>query len=202
MKVYHGSYAKIENPDLAHTRTNIDFGAGFYLTEDKGMAMKWAANKSVSIVNEYELNLEGLHVIRLGLTKQWLDFVAYNRGYEGIKFNTEGIDVIIGPTADDKLFKTLDTYFDGLITDEQAIRYLNIAGFSNQIVLKTEKALSQLIYTNHKTLNENQKNSIKKQANYERIVANTALLKMLELDRKQTTETITLQGDSEYDNGR
>lgn len=32
MILYHGSYTKVETPDLKHSRNNVDFGAGFYVT--------------------------------------------------------------------------------------------------------------------------------------------------------------------------
>ena len=32
MILYHGSYLAIEKPDLLHSRPNLDFGKGFYLT--------------------------------------------------------------------------------------------------------------------------------------------------------------------------
>ena len=32
MILYHGSYLEIPNPDLKHSRANVDFGLGFYTT--------------------------------------------------------------------------------------------------------------------------------------------------------------------------
>ena len=32
MKVYHGSWMEIAEPDLKHSRTDVDFGKGFYTT--------------------------------------------------------------------------------------------------------------------------------------------------------------------------
>lgn len=31
MILYHGSYLEISNPDLLHSRQNVDFGRGFYI---------------------------------------------------------------------------------------------------------------------------------------------------------------------------
>lgn len=33
MIVYHGSYMEISAPDIKHSRTNLDFGRGFYVTD-------------------------------------------------------------------------------------------------------------------------------------------------------------------------
>ncbi len=32
MILYHGSYLEIAEPDLLHSRPNVDFGRGFYVT--------------------------------------------------------------------------------------------------------------------------------------------------------------------------
>ena len=32
MKLFHGSYMKIEYPEISKGRTKVDFGQGFYLT--------------------------------------------------------------------------------------------------------------------------------------------------------------------------
>lgn len=41
MILYHGSSLAIESPDLLHSRPNLDFGKGFYLTSIREQAVKW-----------------------------------------------------------------------------------------------------------------------------------------------------------------
>lgn len=60
MILYHGSNVVIKNPISTKGRSDVDFGAGFYLTADKNMARKWASNKNQSIVNVYEVDLSML----------------------------------------------------------------------------------------------------------------------------------------------
>ena len=43
MIVYHGSYLEIPKPDLIHSRANVDFGCGFYVTPLYEQAEKWSA---------------------------------------------------------------------------------------------------------------------------------------------------------------
>lgn len=62
MIVYHGSTKRITSPDFSYSRSDIDFGVGFYLTKDRRMAETWAANKTNSICNIYDLNTDGLNV--------------------------------------------------------------------------------------------------------------------------------------------
>lgn len=42
MKLFHGSYIKIEYPEISKGRTKVDFGQGFYLTDIKSQAEKWS----------------------------------------------------------------------------------------------------------------------------------------------------------------
>lgn len=41
MILYHGSYLEIAKPDLSHSRSNVDFGRGFYVTPLHEQAAKW-----------------------------------------------------------------------------------------------------------------------------------------------------------------
>lgn len=41
MILYHGSYTEVANPDTIHSRTNVDFGRGFYTTPLLDQAQKW-----------------------------------------------------------------------------------------------------------------------------------------------------------------
>lgn len=42
MILYHGSFVKVEKPDLEHSRSNLDFGRGFYTTPIYEQAEKWS----------------------------------------------------------------------------------------------------------------------------------------------------------------
>lgn len=201
MKVYHGTSLEIKNPNLLHSRTDIDFGVGFYVTEDKKMAEKWATGKANSVVNSYELDSTNLHVVHLGLSKQWLDFVAYNRGFGNISFDTTNIDIIVGPTADDKMFQTISSYLSGFITADQAIRYLNVAGYSNQIVLKSEKALQKLSFLGSKRIYGLQKQELLNQIYLERRMSNKLLQDMIR-ETEKTKKEVSLQNEDSYEEER
>ncbi len=41
MILYHGSYLEIKEPDLTHSRSNVDFVSGFYVTPLYDQAAKW-----------------------------------------------------------------------------------------------------------------------------------------------------------------
>ncbi len=151
MILYHGSSCIVENPDLNHSRVAIDFGEGFYLTEDERMAKKWAVGKKKAIVNKYEINLNDLSVYTFNLDREWLDYVSGNRLLSDTGKYRE-YDVLIGATADDTLYDSLREYLDGIMTAAETIKVLNVLGFSNQIVLKTDKAINALAFLGAKEL--------------------------------------------------
>lgn len=208
MIVYHGSTKEIVVPDFLHSRSDIDFGVGFYLTGDRRMAETWAANKNNSVCNIYELDTNNLNVINLELSQQWLDFIAYNRGFSNKAFDIGNADIIVGPTADDKMFNAVMNYLSGTITAQQAIKYLNVAGFSKQIVLKTDKALNNLTFLESKEVVGYQKMVLVNNAKMERIEANNRLIEMLKKDSgKSKFEEVKLinedsKGNEDNDYGR
>jgi len=57
MRVFHGSYAKIDKIDLSKCEIGKDFGQGFYVTKIREQAEFWAerrglSNKTAGIVTE------------------------------------------------------------------------------------------------------------------------------------------------------
>lgn len=41
MILYHGSDVEVSKPDIFHSRKNLDFGCGFYVTPIYWQAQKW-----------------------------------------------------------------------------------------------------------------------------------------------------------------
>ena len=149
MILYHGSHSKISRPDISYSRNDIDFGVGIYFTEDRKMATKWATKYNTSWLNTYnvdiDVNNDKIYVFIPN--EEWLNYVAYNRGYtDKCSFDDSKYDIIIGPTADDKLFETLDDYFEGDLSTEQTVKIINCMHYSNQIVVKNQKYLDNKVH--------------------------------------------------------
>lgn len=146
MIVYHGSSNIVSNPDLAHSRDNIDFGRGFYVTEDINMARKWACNKKTPILNSYTLDISTLKIKELQINLEWLKYVVANRKqlHGLLPFDDSCYDAIFGPTADDKMFETLDMFIDNSFSAEKTLAILTCMSISPQITLKTQKGLDAL----------------------------------------------------------
>jgi len=200
MILYHGSSVAVTAPDLQHTREDIDFGGGFYLTADIDMAKKWACAKRNSVVSVFDVDLERLNIYEFGLNEEWLDYIKANRA-EGGNPHYDNYDMLIGPTADDKLFITLQEYIDGDITKRQAIEYLNIAGFSNQYVIKNEDALNNACcYIKSFEIVGTEKNEVRRTVQVERESALQKLREVKQLhkqikeaqERKEYSEAVSL----------
>ena len=126
MVLYHGSYVKIEKPDLSFSRNNVDFGRGFYTTPILEQAVSWSARfrrkHGESVVSAYEVDESSLRdnatVLEFtSYSDDWLDFIVSCR--RGIIIGE--YDVVIGAVANDKVFDTIQLLIDGLISKETAI---------------------------------------------------------------------------------
>lgn len=140
MIVYHGSKTVVKNPKIIINRTYKDFGYGFYCTNSRSQAERWAKTKSktspvVSIFN-YELN-ENLKIKTFATTdSEWLRFIAECR--TGIEHD---YDIVEGPMADDTIWDFVQNYLNGEISEAV---FLEIAKFkhpTHQITFCTDEAL-------------------------------------------------------------
>ena len=110
MKLYHTSNTEIRDPDIYRGRKNADFGQGFYLTTDMEFAYRWAGKDA--IVNEYELDEDGLLIYRFERDEDWFNYIFQNRRVrDGLS-----VDVVIGPIANDTIFETLGIISSGLLS--------------------------------------------------------------------------------------
>lgn len=128
MKVYHASNMRVECPDTSHSRRELDFGRGFYVTTIRQQAEKYAwrfmCRGEQAWLNVYELDddLAGWAVRRFdSYDEEWLDFVIRCR--KGVAEDGD-YDMVVGGIADDKVFETVDLFFAGLLPREEALRRL------------------------------------------------------------------------------
>lgn len=148
MTLYHGSYKEIKTPDLSHSRLNVDFGKGFYTTPIFEQAVKWCMKfKRIgknAVVSEYEFDekaCDSLNILNFeSYSEQWLDFIISCRKEE----DKTDYDIVIGGVANDKVFNTVELYFENLIDKNEAIKRLRYEKPNLQICLRTQKALDVL----------------------------------------------------------
>jgi hypothetical protein len=151
MKVYHGSYTKIEKIDLEKCNPNKDFGQGFYVTKFRHHADHWAnvigtKNDTQGFVTEFEY-IDGEFTERICKIKrfesyndEWLEFVVQNRNrtYKGL---VHDYDIVEGPIADDKIQNTLRLYLKGKIPKDKFLKMLSMHEETHQICFCTLNSL-------------------------------------------------------------
>lgn len=150
MILYHGSYTKVEAPDLKHSRKNVDFGVGFYVTSIYEQALKWSLKfkqrEKDSFISSFlfdEDNLNKLNVLKFDdYSENWLDFILNCRN----GLDTSNYDLVIGGVANDKVFNTVELFFDGLIDKAEAIKRLRFEKPNIQLCFRTPLALSFLTF--------------------------------------------------------
>ena len=75
-------------------------------------------------------------------SEDWLDFILNcRREQDGTDY-----DLVVGGVANDKVFNTVELFFDGLIDKAEAIRRLQYEKPNLQMAFRTEKALSYLLF--------------------------------------------------------
>lgn len=83
MILYHGSFLEIEKPDLVHSRPNVDFGRGFYVTPLYEQAEKWCGKfkrrgkDGIISCYKYDESQEvELKILKFdSYSEKWLDFI-------------------------------------------------------------------------------------------------------------------------------
>lgn len=150
MMLYHGSYLEIEKPDLLHSRSNVDFGRGFYVTPLYEQAEKWCVRfkrrGKDGIISRYEYDESKETELRIlkfnDYSEAWLDFILNCRNGKDM---TE-YDLVVGGVANDKVFNTVELFFDGLIDKTEAIKRLRYEQPNLQLCFRTGKALKLLCF--------------------------------------------------------
>lgn len=154
MKVYHGSYTKIEEIDLAKCKPQKDFGQGFYVTRFRHHAENWAKvigkqHNTQGFVTEFDYT-ESPFAQRICKIKhfddysgEWLDFVVANRNNEGEKA-IHDFDIVEGPVADDKVQNRIRDYLNGKISKQDFLKELIYHEKTHQICFCTKVSLQLL----------------------------------------------------------
>jgi hypothetical protein len=148
MMLYHSSNVVVEHPDTQHSRQYLDFGRGFYLTTIYDQAVRYAQRfkrRGLSAcLNTYELtnNIERWKILSFdSYDKDWLDFVARCREGETVG----NYDMIVGGIANDKVIMTLDRYFMGEISQEEALGLLKYEEPNIQYCIRSERMMDECL---------------------------------------------------------
>lgn len=145
MILYHASNVIVNTPDLYHSREALDFGPGFYLTVLREQAERYSRRFSnrgePAFLNIYELDDSALEDYKVrkfeAYDEEWLDFVSRCRTGRPV----EMYDIIVGGVADDRVFNTLDLFFDGLISKKEALARLKYERPNHQLCISCSEII-------------------------------------------------------------
>jgi hypothetical protein len=154
VKVYHGSYIQIDSIDLNMCEPRKDFGRGFYVTNIRKQAEKWAERVSIEyqakgvvtefIFDETAFSDSMFQTLRFdNYTEEWLDFVTLNRN-PASPVPAHGYDIVEGPVADDKIQRRIRAYMGGRVPKLKFLEELRYHEPTHQICFCTLESLQML----------------------------------------------------------
>ena len=149
MILYHGSDIEVSKPDLLHSRERVDFGKGFYTTPILEQAVKWCGKFKrqgrEGIITKYifdESAYKDCKVLRFdSYSEEWLDFILTCRSGK----DTTDHDIVIGGVANDKVFNTVELYYENLIDKSEAIKRLRYEKPNFQVCFRSQKIIDQYL---------------------------------------------------------
>ena len=151
MRVYHGSNITVDCPDTSHSRADLDFGRGFYVTSVKEQAENWARRKALRAgltptISIYEMGdiASDIRFLRFDSNDAaWLDFVcACRRG--GDRYRS--YDLIFGGVADDKVYAAVDLYYRGIWDIQRTLDELRFYERNDQFCFVTKTTIERLLH--------------------------------------------------------
>jgi len=159
MILYHGGTDIIEKPTIRPQTGGRDFGIGFYCTDIRGQAEKWAQRqarirKQPAILNIYNFDDEpaqrDAHFKTFGdYSKDWLELVINCR--KDLHY-IHGFDIVHGKIANDDVGETVQAVLDGLMPLDFALQKLAFMPTNSQYCFCTEKSLIYLGFTKSEKL--------------------------------------------------
>jgi len=154
MILYHGGTDIVDKPEIKHRSTGRDFGAGFYCTDIRNQAEKWAKRQGrmrtqTPVLNIYEIDIESIkQKLKLKMfdeySREWLDLVISCR--HDPKY-THGFDVVYGIIANDDVGETVQAVLDGLMPLDTALQKLRFMPSNNQYCFCNDKSLAFLKFS-------------------------------------------------------
>jgi len=150
MLLYHGGTETIEKPVIHPSFAARDFGTGFYCTDIRNQAEKWAQRqarlrKKTAILNIYEFNLKAKEVLNCKMFSdysiEWLELIINCR--KSPQYQHE-FDIVYGKIANDDVGETVQAVINGLMPLDFALQKLTFMPANNQYCFCTEQSLKYL----------------------------------------------------------
>ena len=153
--LFHGAKASLSGDiSIAKSRRNNDFGQGFYCGESLEQSAMFVSGFPNSCLYMLDFDKSGMNELKLGVEQDWMLMIAFFRGklsdYAGhpmirnILNRLNGIDYVVAPIADNRMFQIIDSFIEGEITDVQCRHCLSATNLGNQYVFLTQRAADRI----------------------------------------------------------
>ena len=153
--LFHGAKTDISGHiSVEKSRRNNDFGLGFYCGESLEQSAMFVSNYPHASLYMLDFDKTGMQELRLGVEQDWMLMIAFFRGkltaYENhpiiqrILNRLNGIDYVVAPIADNRMFQIIDSFIEGEITDVQCRHCLSATNLGNQYVFLTQRAADRI----------------------------------------------------------
>ncbi|XME04119.1 DUF3990 domain-containing protein [Lachnospiraceae bacterium C1.1] len=153
--LFHGAKSEIDGGiSISRSRSNNDFGQGFYAGETYAQAISFASGFDHSSVYYFDFDESDLKCKRYKVDQEWMLTIAYFRGtldeyrehptVKKLIDEAGNCDYIIAPIADNRMFQIINSFIAGEITDEQCKHCLAATNLGNQYVFTSERAVRKL----------------------------------------------------------
>lgn len=153
--LFHGAKTMIDGPlSIGRSKKINDFGNGFYCGESLEQSAMFVSTHPGSSLYMLKFDPSDLACKRYGVNREWMLTIAYYRGrLEAYKDTAivketaqarDGIDYIIAPIADNRMFEIIDSFIDGEITDIQCQHCLSATNLGMQYVFVSDNALKNI----------------------------------------------------------
>ena len=162
--LYHGSKKGIDGDIAPISRSECDFGSGFYMGTSTLQPLTLVCAEEKPKFYTVELDLTGLKVLDVEIGLEWALLIAYYRKemesavgttiYEKYANFAKGYDVIVGYIANDRMYTELSRFFNKTLTDTALIHCLSALDLGKQYVAITEKACKQIEILKEESLSQ------------------------------------------------
>ncbi len=152
--LYHGSRKGLEGEIKPISRKECDFGRGFYMGDNPLHPLTLICREKNPILYKIKFDYDDLKILDLNVDINWALLISYNRQYmENVKDSDiykmhahllDGVDVVRGYIADDRMYDVLNSFFELNITDEALISCLSALKLGQQVVAISEKACKNI----------------------------------------------------------
>ena len=160
--LYHASRNGISGPVQPISRSRCDFGRGFYMGTDPLQPLTLVCNENHPVFYAVAFDTADLKVLNVEVGLEWAMLIAFYRGYmdnakesplyKKYAHMADGVDVIAGYIADDRMYQVLTDFFEQRITDTALLGSLSALKLGRQYAAITQKACDRVSIREEKRL--------------------------------------------------